>query len=69
MTAAAAIQLALLILPKLQVGVTEFIAWMETLRASLKQAGEWTDEQDQAFEAALLAKKDDPAYQPDPPAA
>lgn len=66
MQAAAAIQLALALLPLIQTGVTEFVAWINALKASLQQAGEWTPEQDAAYRAALLAKGLDPAYKPDP---
>ena len=56
----------MLVLPLIQTGVPKFIAWMESLRAAAKQAGEWSAEQDAAFTAALLAKQNDPAYIPDP---
>jgi len=65
MGTAAAIQLALALLPMVQTGVTEFIAWINSLRAAAQQAGEWTPEQEAAYRAALLAKNNDPAYKPD----
>ena len=64
MGAAALLQIALGFLPMIQVGVEDFITWLETLRAAAKQDGEWTAEHDDAFVAAVLAKKNDPAYQP-----
>ena len=66
MPAAAILQLAIALLPLVQTGVGEFIAWMSSLRTAAKQSGEWTAEQDLAFRAALFAKTNDPAYQPDP---
>lgn len=66
MPAIAALQLALALLPSIQTGVTEFIAWIESLKASLKQTGEWTDALDQQYRTVLFAKTQDPAYQPDP---
>jgi len=66
MPAAQLIPIVIAALPMIQTGVTEFIAWLETLRSAAKQAGEWTDEQDAAYLAALRAKLGDPAYQPDP---
>lgn len=67
MNPAAILQVALALLPLVQVGVTEFIAWLHTLRTAVQQTGEWTEEQEEAFRAALFAKTNDPAYQPDPP--
>lgn len=66
MQAAAILQLALALLPLVQTGVTEFIAWISSLRTTLQQDDEWTDEQEAAYRAALWAKTQDPAYQPDP---
>lgn len=65
MTTAAILQLALALLPLVQTGVPQFIAWIDSLVATAKQAGEWTDEQDAAYRAALFAKTGDPAYKPD----
>lgn len=61
------LQIALAFLPVINTGVNEFIAWLTTVRAAARQSGEWTPEQDAAFEAAIAAKKNDPAYLPDPP--
>jgi hypothetical protein len=52
-------------LPMIQTGVTEFIAWLNTLVAAAKQSGEWTPEEDAAYRAALFAKTNDPAYKSD----
>lgn len=68
MQAAAILQLLLLLLPSVETGVTELIAWINSIRNSLKQSGEWTDAQEAAYRAALFAKTQDPAYAPDPPA-
>ncbi len=68
MPASAIIQLALAILPLVQVAVPEFIAWINSLKIASQQVGEWTDEQETAFRNALFAKTNDPAYAPDRPA-
>jgi hypothetical protein len=64
MSAIAALQIGLALLPLVTTGVTEFIAWLNSLKTAAQQAGEWTPEQDAAFTAAILAKNNDPAYQP-----
>ena len=66
MSTAAIIALALQLLPLIETGVPEFIAWINALRAAAQQSGEWTDVQEAAYRAALFAKTSDPAYQPDP---
>ncbi len=66
MTAAAILEIGLRFLPLVTVGVPQFISWLQSLRASAQQSGEWTAEQDAAYTAALFAKTGDPAYQPDP---
>ena len=65
MPIAAIIPLALQILPLVETGVPEFIAWIQSLRSAAQQSGEWTDAQETAYRAALWAKTQDPAYQPD----
>ena len=66
MPLAAIIQLALALLPLIEKGVPEFIAWITAIKTSLQATGEWTPTQDAAYKAALFAKTKDPAYQPDP---
>ena len=66
MGTAAAIQLGLALLPLIEQGVPQFIAWITSLKAAAQQAGEWTDAQEADYRAALLAKTGDPAYQPIP---
>jgi hypothetical protein len=66
MTTAAILQLALQLLPLITTGVPEFIKWIESLKSTLQQAGEWTPELDTAYRAALWAHNQDPAFQPDP---
>lgn len=68
MSASAILTVALQLLPLVQTGVQEFITWLETLRTAAKQTGEWSADQDAAYSAAIAAKKNDPAWQPDPPA-
>lgn len=67
MQAAALLKLGLAILPMVQTGITEFVVWLESLRATLQQSGEWTEEEDLAFEAEIYSHTNDPAYAPDPP--
>jgi hypothetical protein len=62
MTTAAIIQLALALLPLVQQGVPQFIAWIESLKHAAQQNDEWTPELDAAHRAALFAKTNDPAY-------
>lgn len=66
MQLAAIIQLALALLPLVEEGVEEFIAWIKSLRDAAIQSGEWTPQQQEAFRAALFAKTQDSAYLPDP---
>jgi len=65
MEISAIIALALQLLPLVETGVPEFIAWINSLKSAAQQAGEWTAEQDAAYRAALFAKTADPAYAPD----
>ncbi len=65
MTASAILQLALALLPLVQTGINEFIAFIAAIKAAMQQTGEWNDQQEADFRAALFAKTGDPAYQPD----
>lgn len=65
MTTIAALQVALALLPLIQTGITEFVNWINSLKKSIEQDGEWTPELDASWRASLLAKGLDPAYQPD----
>ena len=64
MTAAAALQLALALLPVVQTGVQEFVIWVTALHAAASQSDEWTDAEEQAYRSALWTKTQDPAYAP-----
>lgn len=48
------------------VGVQHLIAWVESIRSAAQQTGEWTKELNDAYIAALLATRQDPAWQQDP---
>ena len=48
-------------------GFVHLINWVMALRVTLKQDAAWTPEFEEAFIAALVATKTDPAYIPDPP--
>lgn len=65
MTPALAIQLGLLILPKLQTGILQFVAWINANRTAMQQSGEWTIEHEAAWKEALLAKNLRPEEIPD----
>ena len=65
MQAAALAQLAIVMLPLIETGVSQFIAWITELRTAVQQSGEWTAAQEAAFRAALLAKTGDAAYGPE----
>ena len=60
------IELALTLLPKVTVGVTQLVSWISTLRVAAKQDGEWSDEYESAWRAGLLSQNLDPAEIPDP---
>lgn len=66
MSTAALIELALTLLPKVQTGVTEFIAWIASLRAISQQDGEWTPEFEQAWRDGLMFHSIGPEELPDP---
>lgn len=63
MGAAAALQIALGLLPSVTTGVSELIAWINSLKSALQQSGEWTDIMDLQYRQTLYAKTNDPAYQ------
>jgi hypothetical protein len=65
MDATAIMQLAMALLPLVENGVSSFIAWIDSMKSAAQQAGEWTPTQEAAYRAALFAKTQDPAYQPD----
>lgn len=67
MSAALIAQLAIALLPTIEHGVTEFIAWIQALKSAAQQAGEWTPELDAAYRVAMYATTMDPAYAPDSP--
>ena len=61
----AAIALAIQLLPLIQTGVVQFIAYIEALKSAAQQSGEWTPAMDASWRSALFAKTNDPKYQPD----
>lgn len=61
-----AAQIAIALLPTIETGVAELVAFINKIRGNLQQTGEWPDATDAAYRAALLAKGIDPAYQQDP---
>lgn len=48
------------------VGATLLWSWIVNLRNTARQTGEWTPEAETAFIEGLIARTNDPAYQPDP---
>lgn len=66
----AMLELGLTLLPKVTVGVTEFVTWLSTLRRAVQQAAAWTPEYEAAWRAGLLQHDLTPEEIPDaPPAA
>lgn len=65
MSIIAIIELALTLLPKITVGVQEFITWLNTLRAAAKQSEVWTPEYEAAWRAGLLTHDLRPEEIPD----
>ena len=63
--ALALLPLILQYLPTVTVGIEHLIAWISGVRTAAKQSGEWTPEMETDFLEALIATKNDPAYQPD----
>ena len=63
MTQAIAIaQVIMALLPTVTSGVEHLIAFVKTVRKSALSNGEWTEEMEQAFRAALLATGSDPKW-------
>ena len=52
-------------LPTIETGAEHLWAWVMSVRSAAQQSGEWTDENESQFRAALQASGKDPAYQPD----
>lgn len=65
MSAALIAQLAIAALPYVTAGVEDLIKFIEAQRGAAQAAGEWTDEIEASFRAAVFAKTNDPAYAPD----
>ena len=65
----ALIELGLVLLPKVTVGVTEFITWLGALRTAAQQSGEWTPAYEAQWRGGLLSQKLEPAEIPDTPQA
>lgn len=58
---------AIELLPTLTVGVNELIAYINAIRTTFQQTGEWDEDAEQAFRQSLLDAGKDPAFQPDKP--
>jgi len=69
MTEVALAAQALQYLPLVVTEVEKLWAWIAGVRAASQQSAEWTPEIEAQFQAALLARTQAPAYQPDPPKA
>lgn len=52
------------LLPILQTGTVQLIAFVQAVRTAAQQSNEWTDEQEMLFRANCMAKPDD-AHTPD----
>jgi hypothetical protein len=63
--ALAIIQVLIPLLPQIGGDIAALVRWMSSIRTAAKQTGEWTDELDQKFRAAVIAAgHEDPAWQP-----
>lgn len=58
-------QLATIALPKVTVGLTEFVSWMASLRRAAVQSGEWTPKYELQWREALLSRNLRPEEIPD----
>lgn len=65
MSVAAILQIVIAILPYATQGVTELIAFIESLHTAAQQSAEWTPDMESAYVSALWAKTQDPKYAPD----
>jgi len=61
----ALLELGLTLLPKVTVGVTQFVAWLGALRTAVQQTGAWTAEYEAQWRAGLLNHKLAPEEVPD----
>lgn len=58
-------QMVIAALPSLTTGITEAIAFINSIRSAAQQSGEWTADAETAYRNSLWATTQDPAYQPD----
>jgi hypothetical protein len=65
MTTAAALQLGLILLPKITIGITQFASWLGSLRTAMKQTGEWTPDYEAAWRESMLRSNLRPEEIPD----
>lgn len=65
MTALMWFQLATLALPKVTVGLTEFVSWLASLRRAAIQSGQWSDAYEAQWREALLTQDLRPEEIPD----
>jgi hypothetical protein len=65
----ALLELALTLLPKVTVGVSDFVNWISTLRSAVQQSGHWTPEYEAQWRAGLLKHDLAPEEIPDSPQA
>lgn len=55
-------QLAIQLLPLVKTGAVELIAYINSIRKTLQQTGEWPEATEAAFRVSLIATGHDPAY-------
>lgn len=53
------------LLPSITTGAAELWKFITTVRTAAQQSNEWTPALETAYQQALLATANDPAYQPD----
>jgi hypothetical protein len=61
-TAVALAQIIIPLLPTIAGDVSNLVAWISSVRKAAIQNGEWNQQSDAAFRAALEASSQDPAY-------
>lgn len=62
----ALLELGLVLLPKITVGVSQFVGWLSTVRTAAQQAEVWTEEHEAAWREGLLMRGLSPEEIPDP---
>ena len=54
-------------LPTIETGVEHLVTWINSIRQSAQQSGEWTPKLEAQYQAKLDADQKEDAWQPDAP--